>query len=507
MSTIQDEAFTGKLTEARVKSLITGNPAVIDSVGGANNVTALAAACWGGHLDTVKLLLRNDANPDALSPRSRTPFFFVTTRSPPRDRGAIAQALLDAHASIDLATDEEGNTPLMNAIVQCRDTDVIHLLVDSKASQTKANKRQPPETAAMLAQRYGLSRHLKDKDERSSSRGKIVDIVVSIVLLVVHYANVLTGGVLEKLFNWRGDKAPAIQNDPNIDKEVPVPRTAAEFEKNLNKYIEDKTFKKFFARGDDFLQKLARNASRLTQDDSGGLGNPDNINRLTRLSLYQPILYCDDSGSMKWSSGTTTRMAILKELVIRIASVATRIVPDDAAGVELHFINQDSPSPSLLTLDQIKTEMQHRDAQNMPTNIGTNLKAKILDPLVYNVISQASKSVPIPLKRPILVCIITDGCPNPEREDTLMEAMLECKQELVRAGYEPTAVMFLISQIGSDEAAESFLKKLRENVRLKQVLHCTTDRLDEKFHELNQNEKSLEQWLLHLLTTPLMPSN
>ena len=239
-------------------------------------------------------------------------------------------------------------------------------------------------------------------------------------------------------------------------------------------------------------------ANALREDPTTDLGKPENIGRLTRLSLYQSVIYCDDSGSM---GQFPERYRNQRDLVTRIARIATRIVPDDMAGVDLRFIN----SPGLERLDANAIE-RAVDAVTPRggTKIGTQLREKILKPLVYDVISKPQPTAPIPFKRPLLVCTITDGCPYPETRDTLMKAVLECKQKLDAAGYDPTAVMFLISQVGTDDSAAEFLDTLRSEPRIQDVVYVTTENLDKKFEELKTNERGLELWLLRLLTGPIM---
>lgn len=201
---------------------------------------------------------------------------------------------------------------------------------------------------------------------------------------------------------------------------------------------------------------------------------------------------CDDASG-------DNRFAKLKELVTRIARVATKIVPDDDLGIGIHFFNSPSPSPSKLDEEGIKRAMESVMPHN-GTMIGTNLRSKILVPYVYNFITPAT---PTPLKRPLLICIITDGYPS-EPRDTLMKVITECQQSLVDNHYEETTVMFLLSQIGTDDHATTFLGDLRENERLQEVLHCTADQLDDKFREFRENKDGLDLWLLELLTRPIM---
>ena len=276
------------------------------------------------------------------------------------------------------------------------------------------------------------------------------------------------------------------------------PKTVAEFQTFLNNEVQQGKFGKFFAPDDPFLATLAEKANALKDDPTTDLGNPENIKRLTQLSLYHPVIYCDDSSSMTLEN----RYQYLIELVTRIARIATRIVPDDMAGVDLRFINNNSES----TLRAKEILQVMRGIKTSPgTNIGTNLRKKILKPLVYDIINQPKTSNnPIPFKRPLLVCIITDGCPRPESPNTLRDEIITCKQKLEAKGYDPTSVMFCINQVGTDHYAERFLDALRSEKEIEEVIYCTVGQLDTKYEELKENERALESWLLHLLTNPIM---
>ncbi|KAF9465823.1 hypothetical protein BDZ94DRAFT_1159467 [Collybia nuda] len=489
MSIIYDEALNGTLTADGLKEYLNSDPTILDTAGGSKQLTPLAAACSGGHLGVVELLLAQKANPNAPSAHSRTPFFFAATLP-------IVQVLINGGADVNLVCDDDQNTPLINAILQLKDKDIARLLVDNKASLTQKNKNG--DTAESLAKKHGMAQSLKPKGARNSIRARVVDAIMSMVLMILAYANSLTakatpGGAVKKLYGIQGVE------DGALAKEIPEPKSVDDFKQNLNGYIsKDKTLQRFFARNDPFLQNLAEKASKLTDDPTTDLGKPENINNLTRLSLYRTVIYLDDSGSMK----TGTRFADQKELVTRIARIATKIVPEDYAGVDLHFINSSNSSSKLdeAAIAQAIDKVQPRGG----TKIGTNLRSKILDPLVYQPLAAADPSKGSVFKQPLLVCTITDGDPTQEDVETLQNAIVECKKALVNAGYEATAVMFCVSQIGSDPAAKVFLDGLRENPRLKQVLYCTTDQLDGKFQQMQANEKGLESWLLHLLTGPIM---
>jgi len=226
------------------------------------------------------------------------------------------------------------------------------------------------------------------------------------------------------------------------------------------------------------------------------LGKPENIKRLAKLSLYHPVIYCDDSTSMQGN-----RYEHQIELVTRIARIATMIAPDDMDDVDLRFINNDFELT--LSAGEIVQVMRGIKASR-GTNLGTNLRKKILQPRIYDIIDQPNTSTnPSPFRRPLLVCIITDGHPVPEAQNVLRDEIVMCKRKLEAKGYDPTSVMYCINQVGDSRSAEQFIDALR-NEEIEDVVYCTVGQLDTKFEELKENERALESWLLDLMTKPIM---
>ena len=111
---------------------------------------------------------------------------------------------------------------------------------------------------------------------------------------------------------------------------------------------------------------------------------------------------------------------------------------------------------------------------------------------------------PFPFRRPLLVCIITDGVPQPEPWNVLLDEIVECKTKLKGKGYDPTAVMFCISQVGTGVEATKFIDASRNEKEIEDVIYCTVGHLESRFKELKGNERALESWLLHILTKPIM---
>ncbi|KAH9839083.1 uncharacterized protein C8Q71DRAFT_704345 [Rhodofomes roseus] len=196
-----------------------------------------------------------------------------------------------------------------------------------------------------------------------------------------------------------------------------------------------------------------------------------------------------------------SRWDLLRDAVARIASITTRALPHPY-GVDLRFINallqaQDNiPAANVLNV-------LNRMEPNGGTALGATLRNHILKPLVYDILGSQIHSRRL-LERPLLICVITDGCPDHDDDPTFEGAIQECRQRLVNAGYEPTAVRFCVNQIGGDGGSTRFLDALRSNASIQDVVYCTTERLDLKFRQFRENGRLLDEWLLHMLSNPIM---
>ena len=252
--------------------------------------------------------------------------------------------------------------------------------------------------------------------------------------------------------------------------------------------MEENELEEFFDPTSPFLTAIADKAAALRNDPDSVLGQPQNIKRLVTLSLYKPVIYCDDSGSMQDPRWTAQAM-----LVDRIARIATKIVPSNL-GVDLQFIN--GPPSFNVSAEAIRNIIAGRSPGGS-TPLGSSLQRKILTPIVEEALARGS------FDRPVLVCIITDGVPDSENP-TFKQVILNCMQYLGNKGLPITAVKYCISQIGDDPPAARFLRELSQDSQLNDVVFCTTDRLDAEFEKLKEQEGRLEEWLLRLLTAPLM---
>jgi hypothetical protein len=280
---------------------------------------------------------------------------------------------------------------------------------------------------------------------------------------------------------------------------IPPPKSKEEFKKSAIDFIQKHKLNRFFPSDDSpFLEKLIAKAVEVQDDDTSPIGQSANAEELVKFSLYQPVLYCDDSASMNpWSNiKGEDRVQDQRDLVARIAKICTQLAPEDC-GVHLRFINSDLPQVDDLRTPDVSSRMQ-MVRPNSFTEIGTNLRKKILEPIVY------SK----PMKRPLFVSIITDGVPyggegSPEHRNTLRDEILKCQDYLQTNGLPPRAVVFQISQIGSDEESREFLKALASDPKLRNV-YITTQQMDSKFRQLKGNEWDLEAWLFRTLLHPVL---
>lgn len=188
------DAWNGTLTADKLKSYIRNDPSCIDSSGSDHDVTPLAASVIRGHIHVVRLLLQHQANPNALSPKRRTPLFYATsstTISDSGDRLAIVRALLEAGANVDECYPENGfNTPLMNAITLLVDQNIVDELLKHGASPSA--KDVTGQSVETLAKGTPMEGAVAEKAEQANStpfEKQLIDFLVALIVFLVAYTN------------------------------------------------------------------------------------------------------------------------------------------------------------------------------------------------------------------------------------------------------------------------------------------------------------------------------
>ncbi|UPK92113.1 hypothetical protein LCI18_003048 [Fusarium solani-melongenae] len=498
VNTIYTDARKGLLTSDKLDKYLASGVKIDDE--GPGGFTPLILAAKTGQQAVVELLLKRSASPNLKSSNGTTPLYVAANAN--NNRVGIVRLLLDNGAKVDATNPEVDNvTPLMVAITQARDPAVVGMLIDTGASLEAKNSRG--ETARSLAQMSGvpaIQKYALPPGQQQPGLPELINLLVNFVLFVLAYVNsgLIEGvvkGVVSNLYH-----IGSAQPDQQLAQEIGNPQTVDDFKKGVEDYVRDSDLGQFFPPGSDYLQKVAEKAVELKDDPKNHLKEPEQIKGLVRMALYQPVFYCDDSGSMgaeihdNQGNVVGTRMQAMRQLVQRMSSIATRLVPD-GKGAHLRFINSDYHGNNLKA-DQIDAQIQFEPSGG--TNLGTNLDRKVLQPLVYNQLDKNGT-----LERPHLILTVTDGEPNPEAIDTFKRTIEGCGRRLENHDYPQESVMFLISQVGDDHAADQFLDSLSGDAAIDRVLYRTSERLHEKYADLRNNEALLERWLFDILMKPI----
>ncbi|KAM0261878.1 hypothetical protein ACHAQJ_002081 [Trichoderma viride] len=222
--------------------------------------------------------------------------------------------------------------------------------------------------------------------------------------------------------------------------------------KDMLEFTEESGLSRFYPEGSSLVDSASGNASKLRNNKENKLKK--DVQSISGLNLYQPVIYCDDSSSMR----VGTRFDEQNAIVRRVTQLSTRLLPR-SSGISLQFINYNHAYDNLS--HEAVMEVMKSMHPSGSANIGTNLERKILKPLVYDVINSQKR-----IKRTILVYCITSGYPTGEPAETFTEAILKCIRFLKKNGYP------------------------RSN--LKEVLYCIPERPDEKFKELRDYEELIE---------------
>ncbi|KAH8590603.1 hypothetical protein B0O99DRAFT_634207 [Bisporella sp. PMI_857] len=212
---------------------------------------------------------------------------------------------------------------------------------------------------------------------------------------------------------------------------------------------------------------------------------------IVKLALFDIIFYVDDSGSMKFEENGE-RIDDMKLIVQKAAFAASLF---DADGIEVRFMNSNIQGNNIRTAQEVDHLIQQVQFKGL-TPMGTQLRAKVLEPLVVQ------KARINQLRKPVLIITITDGQPAGEANDAVFEAIKYASNELSRTPHGKGAVSFQFAQVGNDLKAREFLGKLDNEPGIGELIDSTSN------FEVEQDEMSRanppvdltpELWLLKLL--------
>uniref|UniRef100_A0A093VAR1 Protein transport protein sec24 n=1 Tax=Talaromyces marneffei PM1 TaxID=1077442 RepID=A0A093VAR1_TALMA len=209
-----------------------------------------------------------------------------------------------------------------------------------------------------------------------------------------------------------------------------------------------------------------------------GLENaPDRIQQLMRewnvgqevamdvikLSLFDTVLYVDDSGSIQFEEDGS-RLTQLRQILGLISTAASKF---DQDGVSIRFMNSDERGDHIRSREDAEALVSRVRFSGL-TPMGTSLKNKVLDPLVAGPARSGR------LEKPVLVITITDGQPAGEPHGAVKDAIRSVTDELARTRYGRGGVSFQFAQVGTDLHARQFLAKLDEDPILGGLIDCTS---------------------------------
>ncbi|KAH8704135.1 hypothetical protein BGW36DRAFT_97212 [Talaromyces proteolyticus] len=217
-----------------------------------------------------------------------------------------------------------------------------------------------------------------------------------------------------------------------------------------------------------------------------------------KLSLFDTIIYVDDSGSIQFEEDGT-RLTQLRQILGLIAAAASKF---DQDGVSVRFMNSDEKGDNIRSKEDVEALVSRVRFSGL-TPMGTSLKQKVLDPMVIGP-ARAGR-----LDKPVLVITITDGQPAGEPHNAVTEAIRSAVDELSRSGRYRGGVSFQFAQVGTDLHARQFLSKLDEDPSIGQLIDCTSSfevEQDEMSRAVPPVNLTRELWIAKVMLGAIDPS-
>ncbi|RAK93730.1 hypothetical protein BO79DRAFT_164709, partial [Aspergillus costaricaensis CBS 115574] len=248
-----------------------------------------------------------------------------------------------------------------------------------------------------------------------------------------------------------------------------IPETEEEYREYVWGYIEH-YLQSYYQPGDPYVEELVKSAAVRAKDLTQKYDlEPGTTPKLAVMALYDFVILCDDSSSMKSKKGA--RIRALEDTCQRVAEIASAIQDQD---VYLRFLNStEDRHLNKLSPTEIRNHMKKVKYYGW-TRLGNALRTKIVQPLIFEPLENGLSA------KPVITIVVTDGHPDGEDENCFGETILECKKKLTQLSKQPAGAIFLISRVGNDANAENFLSNLRVNKELQEVLYCCQDQLDER---------------------------
>ncbi|KAL3490811.1 hypothetical protein BJX62DRAFT_206402 [Aspergillus germanicus] len=232
--------------------------------------------------------------------------------------------------------------------------------------------------------------------------------------------------------------------------------------------IQEKNLQNFYPpdKLDRLVQGLARDGPSKVNRIVNEFSLPIEIAMdVIKLSLYDIVLYVDDSGSIEFEE-KGVRKEQLKQIIGIVATIASTF---DEDGINIRFMNNELSRNGIRSVGEVEQLIASVRFSGM-TPLGTGLKNKVLDPLIVGP-ARANQ-----LQKPVLVITITDGQPAGEPLDSVAQGIRYAVDEVGRSQYGRGAVAFQFSQVGNDTKARDFLGSLDNDPSIGGLIDCTSSK-------------------------------
>ncbi|KAL4947560.1 hypothetical protein BDW69DRAFT_178176 [Aspergillus filifer] len=263
-----------------------------------------------------------------------------------------------------------------------------------------------------------------------------------------------------------------------------TPQQLEAYRQALIATIQEKNLQSFYPpdKLDRLVQGLSRDGPAKVQRIVNEFSLPMEIAMdVIKLSLYDIVLYVDDSGSIEFEE-KGVRKEQLKQILGIVATVASTF---DEDGISLRFMNNDFMQNNIRSVQEVDQIISNMRFAGM-TPLGTALRSKVLDPVVVGP-ARAGR-----LQKPVLIITITDGQPAGEAQDAVAQGIRYAVDEVSRTPLGRGAVAFQFSQVGNDTKARDFLGSLDNDPSIGGLIDCTSN------FEVEQDEMSRANPPVHL---------
>lgn len=223
----------------------------------------------------------------------------------------------------------------------------------------------------------------------------------------------------------------------------------------LNIYYDDK---KIY----EIANNLISNNILCKISESCKIGNEKQILNILSLSLYNIVLFADDSGSMQ----NGDRIIDLKNIINDISKIIT-FLDDD--GISLKFFNSGDLVHEINTSEKVHQYINNMTFTGRYTPIGTTLNNCILEFMKMCI----SRNV---FDKPALIIIITDGEPNePDRKHKkLYNVINDAKLYLKNNNLPEKSFVYSFGLVGDDIYGQKFIDSLDNDKNIGDVVDATS---------------------------------